>query len=177
MARAVSALSPTVRRMRPQRVRRSRNRTATVVTRPSTNSAFTRRAERTGAEPDHHPSDTAGKCGAVGPTSGLPRKKARPTPNSISAIPTAMSFTGGQDAQPGRVGQVGDTVGRHRPHHQRPLEAEVYAPALFGQALAEADEQEWRADPDRATDHPQRDAAGRAHSVTARAGRRRHLRP
>ena len=48
----------------------------------------------------HHPKSIAGSRGAVGSISGLPRKNASPVPNSISAMPTAMSLTRGSEQMP-----------------------------------------------------------------------------
>ena len=44
---------------------------------------------------DQPPSEIAGRSGATGWMYGLPKKKARPMPKSISAMPTAMSLTRG----------------------------------------------------------------------------------
>ena len=112
---------------------------------------------------------------------GLPRKKARPVPNSIMAMPMAMSFTlrqladiamdgaeqragdpGGQHAQPGRAGEVGDGVAGHGAEDQRAFEAEIDASRFLRQALAEADEEEGRRDADGAREHgEQNDAKAR----------------
>ena len=62
-----------------------------------TNSALICSADCTCADELHQPADTAGRCGAVGPINGLPRKNASPTPNSISAMPTATSLTRGRE--------------------------------------------------------------------------------
>ncbi|MGY4161960.1 hypothetical protein ACVINW_007802 [Bradyrhizobium sp. USDA 4461] len=48
----------------------------------------------------HQPKSIAGSRAAVGSISGLPRKKARPVPSSISAMPTAMSLTRGNEQMP-----------------------------------------------------------------------------
>ncbi len=96
MARAASALSPAMRRIRPQRV--------------CVSAQTSERRERDADEEQHvdlqrgaHLRDVAppaeldrGRIGACGWISGLPRKNARPVPNSISAMPTAMSLTRGK---------------------------------------------------------------------------------
>ena len=98
-------------------------------------------------------------------------------PNSISAMPTAMSLTrgrlqidgvqraqrgaddaGGKNAEPGRAGEIGGAVAAHRAHHQRAFEAEIDAARAFGDAFAEADEQERRADAHGAAEHRERHA-------------------
>ncbi len=96
MARAASALSPTVRTTNPQRVRCKTKSTAPLMAMPRTNSTFTCSAERTADDELHQPSGIDGRCGAVGPISGLPKKNASPTPKSIKAIPTATSLTRGR---------------------------------------------------------------------------------
>ena len=60
------------------------------------NSGFTWSAARTWGESLHAPSGIAGSMAAFGWMYGLPRKNARPVPNSISPMPTAMSFTRGR---------------------------------------------------------------------------------
>ena len=96
-------------------------------------------------------------------------------PNSISAMPTAMSLTRGspqiaactsaqqragtagrEHAEPRRARQVRGAVGAHRAHHQIAFEPEIDAAAALGDALAEADEQERRADAQRAAEHRDR---------------------
>ena len=44
---------------------------------------------------DQKPNGMAGRAGAEGWMKGLPKKNARPVPNSISAMPMAMSLTRG----------------------------------------------------------------------------------
>src|SRR3569623_519800 len=63
--------------------------------------------------------------------------------------------------------QVSDAIAAHGAHHQRPLQAQVHASTLLGQALAQTDEQKRRADPDGAAQHGQPHAGGGAHAVTA----------
>src|SRR3989449_9068905 len=77
------------------------------------------------------------------------------------------------DAQPGPSGQIGDAVAAHRPHHEGALQTEIDATALLRQALAEADEQEWRAGTDGAAQHRQRNAPPpkRLHLTRSAAGR------
>jgi hypothetical protein len=59
------------------------------------------RAALTCGMSDQKPSGIAGRSGADGWMKGLPRKKASPVPNSISAMPIAMSFTlGNEQIQP-----------------------------------------------------------------------------
>ena len=96
IARAASTLSPASRTIRPQRV------------------FVSAQAQREGEhDADHEQvvdlqrladlrdarSTSRGRCaprlGALGWMKGLPRKKARPVPNSISAMPVAMSLTRG----------------------------------------------------------------------------------
>ena len=134
-------------------------------------------AARTCGTSDQKPSGIAGSIGAEGWMNGLPKKKARPMPNSIRAMPMAMSLTRGnlqiqpwssaeqgagdagrEHAQPGRAGQVGDGVADHGAEDEGAFEAEIDAAALLGQALAEADEQERRADADGAGEDGQRHA-------------------
>ena len=64
----------------------------------------------------------------------------------------------GQHAEPRRAGQVRDAVAAHGAHDQRALEAQVHAAALLGDALAQAHEQERRADAQRAAEHRERHA-------------------
>ena len=52
---------------------------------------------------------------------------------------------GGEHAEPGRAGFVGRRIGEHGAEHERALVAEVDAPGLLGEALADADKQERRA--------------------------------
>ncbi len=144
-------------------------------TTPIRNSTLMRSAARTCGMSLHQPKSIAGSRGAVGSISGLPRKNASPVPNSISAMPTAMSLTrgseqmpacsapssgagdaGGEHAEPRRAGEIGDAVGAHRAHHQRAFEAEIDAAGALGDAFAEADEQERRGDADRAAEHGER---------------------
>src|SRR2546425_1165268 len=75
--------------------------------------------------------------------------------------------------QTGQSGQLGDAVAARRPHHEGALQAEIDATALLGQALAEADEQEWRAGTDGAAQHRQRNAPPpkRLHLTRSAAGR------
>ena len=75
--------------------------------------------------------------------------------SSASSAPCA----GGEHAEPGRAAQVGAAEAGHRREHQHAFEAEVDAARLLGQALAEADEQERRADAQRAADDRQRGTA------------------
>ena len=123
-------------------------------------------------------SDTDGRCGAVGPISGLPRKNARPDAEQHQRDADRDVVDARAGAQPGvqraraatpprprastpshgEPVRYGDAVGGHRAHHQRALETQVHAPALLGQALAQADEQERRADADGAAHDRQGDA-------------------
>src|SRR3569623_3212979 len=63
--------------------------------------------------------------------------------------------------------QIGDAIAAHGAHHQRPHEAQVHTPALLGQALAQTDEQERRADPDGAAQYGQAHARRGGHAATA----------
>ena len=63
---------------------------------PMRNSTLILSAARTCGMSLHQPKSIAGRIGADGSISGLPRKKASPVPNSISAMPTAMSLTRGK---------------------------------------------------------------------------------
>jgi hypothetical protein len=63
-----------------------------------------------------------------------------------------------QHAEPRRAAHQRDAVSAHRAHHQCALEAEIDAARALGKALADADEDERRADPDRARQHGQRHA-------------------
>ena len=121
-------------------------------------------------------------------------------PNSISAMPTAMSLTRGrlhrsacsspeeraddarrEHAEPGRAGQIGGAVAAHRAHHQGAFEAEIDAAASLGDAFAEADEQERRADAHRAAEHRKRHAPpadrGDRPSLSAPSRRKMRKRP
>src|ERR1700722_11954429 len=163
MARAASELSPTVRSTSPQRVRSSMKPMAGARSNPTTKSALICSAERTSGELDQKPRSMAGSFGALGWMNGLPRKKARPVPNEMSAMPIATSLTRGRlhrqpcrppgaaadaphdpphdHAEPRRAAVKRDRVRAHRAHDERALEPQVHAPALLGQALAEAHEQ------------------------------------
>jgi len=59
-------------------------------------------------------------------------------------------------AEPRRAGEVRGGIAGHRAHDQNALEAEIDPAAALGDALAEADEQKWRGDADRAAKHRQR---------------------
>ena len=106
---------------------------------------------------DQPPSGIAGRSGADGWMKGLPKKKARPEPNSIMAMPMAMSLTFGnlqiqpwnrpkqrarrrrrQHAEPRRAGHDGDRIGRHGAEDERAFEAEIDAAGALGDRLAEA---------------------------------------
>ena len=160
------------------------------------NSTLTCSADWTCGELAQSPRWIAGNVGALGCTNGLPRKNARPVPNSIRPMPTAMSLTRGrlqiepcsspsatpanaghQHAEPRAAGQVGDAVAAHRAHHQDAFEAEVDAAALLGEAFAEAHEQKRRADADGTAEHRDRNAPPARSSASAimpdPAGRRR----
>ena len=63
-------------------------------------------------------------------------------PNRVPPMP------GREHAQPGRAGEIGRRVAEHGAQDQGALEAQIDPAALLGQALAEADEQEGRADAD-----------------------------
>jgi hypothetical protein len=63
---------------------------------------------------------------------------------------------GGENAEPGRAGEIGDAIGAHRAHHQRAFEAEIDPARALGDAFAETDEEKGRADPDGAAEHRQR---------------------
>ena len=99
-----------------------------------------------------------------------------PVPNSIMAMPTAMSLTcgslqiepciapstepasaRGQHAEPGIAGVIGGRVGHHGAEHQRAFEPEIDPSRFLGEALAERDEHERRRDADRAADHGDQD--------------------
>ena len=167
MARAASALSPAMRTIRPQRVLReapthsaTRERDADEEQRVD----LQRRAHLRDVAPAAERDRRRAAAPAAG-CSGLPRKNARPVPNSISAMPMAMSLTRGsvqmqpcssaeqragdgpRPARRARASRSGTAtrVGGHRAEHQRAFEAEVDAARLLGQALAEAHEQERRA--------------------------------
>ena len=149
----------------PSACRRSTQRSATVASEADQEQRVDLQRRRAPAARLHQPSANAGRCGACGWISGLPRKNASPMPNSISAMPTATSLTRGrrtdqrvqraqQRRRPRRRPARRATASRsgtrrrsrHRAHHQRSFQAQVDAPALLGQALAQADEQERRAD-------------------------------
>ncbi|OHV14801.1 hypothetical protein BK022_23750 [Methylorubrum extorquens] len=96
MARAASALSPTTRRIRPALVLRNAHHRNTASAAPARNSTLTRNAAWTCGRSDQKPKGIAGSGGAEGWMKGFPRKKARPEPNSISAMPIATSLTRGK---------------------------------------------------------------------------------
>ncbi len=85
-----------MRRIRPQRVLAKAQAMIGASTIPTRNSAFTLSAACTCALSLHQPRPIDGKLGAAGWMNGLPRKNARPTPNNIKAMPTAMSLTRGR---------------------------------------------------------------------------------
>ena len=109
---------------------------------------------------------------------GLPKKKASPMPNSIMAMPMAMSLTLRELADPaveqrrstapaspaastpsqGEPVMYGDGVADHRAEDERAFEAEIDAAGLLGDGLAEADEDERRRDADGAAEHGERHA-------------------
>src|SRR5688572_11440154 len=93
MARAESEESPTTRRISPARVFLNAHHRNTASAAPIRNSTLTFNAACTWLEFDHQPKGIAGRSGADGWMNGLPKKKARPDPNSISAMPMAMSLT------------------------------------------------------------------------------------
>ena len=97
MARAASELSPTTRTTRPTRVLRNIQAIAIASAAPIRNRALTLSAACTCGRSDHQPRPMAGRSGATGWMYGLPKKKARPMPSSISAMPMAMSFTRGNE--------------------------------------------------------------------------------
>ena len=126
---------------------------------------------------DQPPKGIAGRSGADGWMNGLPKKKARPEPNSISAMPMAMSLTfGNLQIQPwnrpkqapvadaastpsqGEAGHDGDRIGGHRAEHQYAFEAEIDAAGALGDGFAQRHEDEGRGDPDRAAEDRQRHA-------------------
>jgi len=82
-----------MRTMRPQRVFLNAHHMNTASAMPMKNSGLISSAERTCGSDDQPPSEIEGRCGACGWMKGLPKKKARPVPNSIMAMPIAMSFT------------------------------------------------------------------------------------
>ena len=169
-----------MRTIRPKRVLRKAHHRSTASAAPTKNSGFTCSADCTAGLSDQPPSGSDGSRGALGWMKGLPRKKASPVPNSIMAMPMAMSFTlrqladiavdgaeqragepGGKHAQPGRAGEVGDGVAGHGAEDERAFEAEIDASRFLRQALAEADEEERRGDADGAREHgEQNDAEG-----------------
>jgi hypothetical protein len=61
-----------------------------------------------------------------------------------------------EHTQPGAAGKVRNTVTAHRAHDQDAFQAEVDATALLGETLAEAHEQERRADADSTAQHRDR---------------------
>jgi len=63
---------------------------------------------------------------------------------------------GGKHAKPGRTRKIGNAVGAHRAHDQRTLKPEVDASRSFGDAFAEAHEQERRGNPNGAAEHGER---------------------
>ena len=93
MARAASLLSPTTRIVRPIRVARNIQASATASTQPARNRTLTLSAAWTCGLSLHQPKGIAGKSGATGWIYGLPKKNARPIPSSIIAMPVAMSLT------------------------------------------------------------------------------------
>ena len=62
---------------------------------PTKNSGLTCSACASAGLPVQSPSGIASSRGAVGWMKGLPKKKARPVPKLMMAMPTAMSFTFG----------------------------------------------------------------------------------
>ena len=119
---------------------------------------------------------------------GLPKKKARPEPNSISAMPMAMSLTfGNLQIQPwnrpkqapvaeaastpsqGESVMHRDRIGGHRAEHQYAFEAEIDAAGALGDRFAQRDEDEGRRDADGAAEDGQRHApqadVGRLHQA------------
>ena len=85
-------------------------------------------------------------------------------PNAAPAIPAASTPAQADERL------VGDGVGGHRAEDERALQAEIDAPALLGDALAEADEEEGRRDADGAAEDGERHApepdAGLLHQRT-----------
>ena len=65
---------------------------------------------------------------------------------------------GREHARPGRRRLVGDGVGGHGAEDERAFQAEIDAPALLGDALAEADEEEGRRHADGAAEDGERHA-------------------
>ncbi len=84
-----------------------------------------------------------------------PRQRAQPR---VDDAEQHAGRAGGQHAHPRRAAEQRGAVADHRAHHQGAFQSQVDAPALLGQALAEADEQERRRDADRAGGHRHRHA-------------------
>ena len=82
-----------MRTIRPKRVLRNAHHSSTASAAPTKNSGLICSADWTAGLSDHRPSCSDGRRGAFGWMYALPRKKARPVPNSIMAMPMAMSFT------------------------------------------------------------------------------------
>jgi hypothetical protein len=97
MARAASELSPTTRTTRPARVLRKAHHKNNASSAPMMKSTLTLSAARTCGKSDQKPSGIAGRSGAEGWMKDFPKKKASPEPNSISAMPIAMSLTRGKE--------------------------------------------------------------------------------
>src|SRR5215831_2965453 len=104
MARAASALSPTMRTTRPARVLANAHHSAAAQATPTKNSALTSSAARSWGDDDQKPSEIDGSIGALGWMYGLPKKNARPMPSNIMAMPSATSLTRGSlQSQPCRA--------------------------------------------------------------------------
>ena len=96
MARAASALSPTMRTTRPILVLRNAHHRNRLSAAPTRNRTLTRNAAWTCGRSDQNPNGIAGRGGAEGWMKALPKKKASPDPSSIRLIPTATSLTRGK---------------------------------------------------------------------------------
>ncbi len=73
MARAASVLSPTTRIVRPVRVERNIQASASAAAMPIRNSTLTFSAAWTCGRPDHAPKGIEGRSGATGWMKGLPK--------------------------------------------------------------------------------------------------------
>src|SRR3989442_281057 len=107
---------------------------------------------------------------ARNPPATVLSSRTRLTGYPIARAASALSPTA---PSPGPSVRMGDAVAAHAPHPGGALKAEIDAPAFLGRALAEADEQEWRAGPDAAAQPRQRNAPPpkRLHLTRSAGGR------
>ena len=146
MASAASALSPAVRMIRPQRVVRSAQTRIGASATPIRNSTlisqrrahlrnvappaeidrrqvWRRRLDQRLAEIERKPDAEQHQRDADGDVVDA----RQPADAGMQRAQHRAGDAGGEHAEPGRAGEVGDAVAAHRAHHQRAFEAEIDA--------------------------------------------------